>query len=481
MDLEPDTYHFGAPIPDDPHGISVGMPKWQNVVDYEEGKPAALAEMEVAYPRFFLHPFYQKLRASYASAAQLGETVWVFPSLKVAEACVQFTGQGRTQATNQGVALAILPLDAESRAKAFWQHRGDIVSSRQAENILESRQAQDIGAVEDLRRWVAELYTAHSDDVYLFPTGMAAVFAAYQTVVCKPGAKTIQLGFPYTDTLKIQEKFGSTSIYVPYNQPEDLELLEQHLKQGHIAAIFCEIPGNPLLRTVDLQKLHILLTHYDVPLILDDTLAPPTNVHIQRFADITVTSLTKFVSGHGNVMGGSLHITPAAKRYANFKHRLNNHEELLYPDDAQILLGNAQGFCARMPVINRNTERLVAFLKNHPAVQDVFYPKGDPAYEALRRPDGGYGGLFSFTLKFAGQTSHFYDALAIAKGPSLGMEETLVCPYTLLAHYNELPWAEANGVSRHLIRVSPGIENIDDLIERFARALTYAAIKAPSL
>ena len=75
-------------------------------------------------------------------------------------------------------------------------------------------------------------------------------------------------------------------------------------------------------------------------------------------------------------------------------------------------------------------------------------------------------------MKDAANTSpRFYDALRVCKGPSLGTNFTLVCPYTLLAHYDELDWAESCGVPRHLIRVSAGLEDSADLVTRFEEAL----------
>jgi cystathionine gamma-synthase len=108
-------------------------------------------------------------------------------------------------------------------------------------------------------------------------------------------------------------------------------------------------------------------------------------------------------------------------------------------------------------------------------VEKVWHAReqGGRGYEFIRREGGGYGCLFSFLLKDARATSpHFYDALHVCKGPSLGTNFTLVCPYTLLAHYGELEWAESCGVPSHLIRVSAGLEDSADLIARFDEALS---------
>ncbi len=121
---------------------------------------------------------------------------------------------------------------------------------------------------------------------------------------------------------------------------------------------------------------------------------------------------------------------------------------------------------------------LADHLRNHPQVDRVWHAssEGGSGYQFIRRENGGHGCLFSFTLKNPAQTSpKFYDALRACKGPSLGTNFTLVCPYTLLAHYEELDWAESCGVSRWLIRVSAGLEDTQDLIARFDEALAAAA------
>lgn len=107
------------------------------------------------------------------------------------------------------------------------------------------------------------------------------------------------------------------------------------------------------------------------------------------------------------------------------------------------------------------------------AVEEVYYPKFicRQHYDAVKTPDGGYGGLFSVTFKSEKSAQTFYDNLHCAKGPSLGTNFTLASPYTILAHYTELDWAEEYGVSRFLVRVSVGLEDKQHLLDMFAKAL----------
>lgn len=150
------------------------------------------------------------------------------------------------------------------------------------------------------------------------------------------------------------------------------------------------------------------------------------------------------------------------------------HEELLWLDDVVVLEGQIGSFPERMRVHNRNGLIIAERLRSHPAVEQVWFPKwsfGD-AYEAVRRPDGGWGSLVTFLPKNAETASpRIYDNLEVCKGPSLGTSFTLACPFTLLAHYTELEWAEACGVPRNLIRLSVGLEDVDELWGRIVRAL----------
>ena len=131
-------------------------------------------------------------------------------------------------------------------------------------------------------------------------------------------------------------------------------------------------------------------------------------------------------------------------------------------------------FPERVRRINRTAEQLCDFCRDHPAIAEVDYPKfrTPDQYAAFRRDSGGYGGLCSLLLNDAAQTApRFFDALRISKGPNLGTYFSLACPFTLLAHFEELDWAESCGVSRYLVRISVGLEEPEDLIGRVTEAL----------
>jgi cystathionine gamma-synthase len=212
-----------------------------------------------------------------------------------------------------------------------------------------------------------------------------------------------------------------------------------------------------------------------VPLVVDDVVATPINVDLSAHADLIATSLTKFIVGTCDAMGGALICNPKSPLYDELKSIARaQHEELLWSEDARVLDDQARSFPERMKRHNENGLYIAERLRRHPAVERVWYPKwesGD-AYEAVRRPGGGWGALVTFLPK-NGETRSpiIYDRLEVCKGPSLGAVFTLACPFTLLAHYTELDWAEACGVSRYLIRLSVGLEDPEELWQRFEMAL----------
>ncbi|HOW80228.1 MAG TPA: PLP-dependent transferase, partial [Verrucomicrobiota bacterium] len=349
---------------------------------------------------------------------------------------------------------------------------------RQAAAHLAGRAAgpEELAALPALRRQLAGFYDCAEDDVFLAPTGMAAQFAALQAVRQRtPGRPTAQLGFPYVDTLKLQQKLGHGGILLHRLGSIEQELRDL-LSRQPLAACFSEIPGNPLLGSADVRRLHPLLRAQRVPLVVDDVVATPANIDLSGCADLIATSLTKFMVGTGNAMGGALICNPRSPLYAELKPIISaRHEELLWGEDAVVLAAQTRSFPERMKRHNQNGLWLAERLRRHPAVERVWYPKWEfaEAYEAVRRPEGGWGALITFLPK-EGETRSpgIYDRLEFCKGPSLGTVFTLACPFMLLAHYTELEWAESCGVPRSLIRLSVGLEDPEDLWRRLERALT---------
>lgn len=472
---------FGTPVPNSPHGVSVSMPAWQDVVDYEEGNARAKAHIRSGYPRFVYHPLILDLCAREAVRLKAPDCM-VFPSLKVAEECVVYLARRQAAASIYPVAGSELFVVAHEKSSAplvkeFWMHAGMIVSSRRAEAFLRALKpnAQGDAAKIAICQHIADLTGALADDVFLYPSGMAAIYAAHSAATAlSPKQKTVQLGFPYVDTLKIQQKMAVGAHYLRYDHPSDFAALGALLQREKIAAVFSEYPTNPLLRVLDLQTLSQLCRAHGALLIIDDTVGTFANIDLIPYVDMVVTSLTKYFSGVGDVLAGSMIISAASPHVKVLRAwAAADYEDVLYADDAVVLEHNSRDFSARMRTINQTAHTLAWYLHAHPKVAEVFYPEytGRALYDEQKRTGGGYGGLLSITLKDPRKAPAVYDTLNITKGPSLGTSYTLVCPYTLLAHYRELDFAAASGVTADLIRISVGCENPQDLIAIFATAL----------
>ncbi|EFR02777.1 cystathionine gamma-synthase [Nannizzia gypsea CBS 118893] len=317
----------------------------------------------------------------------------------------------------------------------------------------------------------------NEEHIFLYPTGMNSIFNVHQLLLKSRGPmKSICFGFPYIDTLKILEKWGPGVQFYGLCSTEEINDLEKRLESGErYLALFTEFPGNPLLRSPDLERIHALSKKYEFAVVVDESLGNFINVNVLPFADVVVSSLTKIFSGDSNVMGGSAVFNPHGQFYPLFKEVLaREYEDDYWAEDAVFLERNSRDFVCRVERINRSAEILTSLLESSPLVKDVFYPKNSPTrafYDRCRNHDGGYGGLFSVIFHTPEAAAAFFDNLAVLKGPSLGTNFTLSCPYTILAHYQELDWAKSLNVPSDLVRISVGLEDVDDMKKRITHAL----------
>ena len=468
---------LGKPVPNTKHAISMCLPRWQDVVGYEEKDPLTMEKLQLGYPRFFYHPLVEQ---AFTKFAEEGEHVQIYTTRKAAERCREYLLHHNPYAKIElRDNLISFPADCADDAKDYWQHAGEGISSRCAEALLNDDPLQDTSnAWNETVARLSEFSGAKPEDIYFFPSGMAAINAAFLAVQeMNPGRPTVQYAFPYGDTLKLQNKMGhKPALFYPRGDTADFEALETDLASAKVSGLFCEFPTNPLLTCVDLPGLRKLADQHGFPVIIDETLGACINQDTLPYSDVSVVSLTKFFSGTSDVMGGALVINPDAPLAEPFRQQLNRvyEPEAFHPSDIIQLAEDSRSCRNRVEQINHNALAVCEYLKNHPAVETVYYPAftDKTMYDRVRRPDGGYGGLFSFVLKDAEKyTEAFYDALEITKGPNLGTSFSLCCPFTLIAHYNELEWAESAGASRYLIRISVGTEPAAELVARLQRAL----------
>ena len=475
---------LGLPLPDSPHACSVCLPTWDSVIGYEEGREKILKRLRTGYPRFFKHPVVERLfDNAKAEVASEHEDVLVLPtraSVQRAHRWVERRSQTAVRiASYHGLQVLVVPSKAKPDADAYWRFSGEIISSRQAQDFLEGNM-RDGSKSHLIARSLSKFTGAAPDHSFVFSSGMAAVTSVLRALPgMLDGKKTLQLEFPYVDCLKVQEHFGNGVVYLNQATGESFDEALMRIRQGEFAGVFTEVPSNPLLRTIDLHRVAKACEDSGTPLIIDDSSTGPLNVDALRFADVVTSSLTKWISGEGDVMAGMATVRANSPVAENMRTSLaldSSENAPLYIADAEVLLSNLKGYAKRMKIVNANGLAVASWLAKHPAIAEVWHPSltHTAHYDVVMRRGGGYGGLLSFVLKNPKKTPKVYDTLRLCKGPSFGTPFTLVCPYTLLAHYHELEWAEGCGVSTNLLRVSCGLEPLETILAAFEEALAHA-------
>jgi cystathionine gamma-synthase len=464
-------------MPDSVHAVSACLPLWSHNIGYEEGDPEIVGKLQAAYPRFCLHPFVRQLCSQIFGADSSG---LIFPSRSAAERAMSHLMWRKVQSgelvpvDGQPVVGVSVNADDLPKLREYWMHAGEVISSRGAELILrgECVISSETPARTKVRKRLAELRGGHETDLWLHPCGMSAIAAVWRAVREEdPLSPSVQFGFPYVDTLKIQQRFAPSDYHLfPVGDTADLDKLRSLLKTQKVSALFCESPANPLLTIPDLEQLRLLADEHQFVLVIDDTLSACINENVLPLADVVVTSLTKYFSGYGDVLAGCVTLNPEGP-HADWLRRNLNHgfEELMIDADVEVLERNSRDVRERVTVINHNATVLAERLSRHPLVDRVYHPS---LFNSSANATG-HGGLLSLVLKRPEtSTPVVFDHLEVCKGPNLGTNFTLCCPYTILAHYNELEFAETCGVSRWLLRVSVGTEPIEELWHRFERALS---------
>lgn len=183
----------------------------------------------------------------------------------------------------------------------------------------------------------------------------------------------------------------------------------------------------------------------------------------------------------------SISLNPNGKHYQKLKEWQNkNYTDNYFDDDAVVMEFNSRDFVLRSNTVNANAEACCDYLRSATKViSEVYYPKWQaPAnYQACLRktppaegpaPVPGYAGLFSVLFTTVAAAQAFYDTLQCAKGPSLGTNFTLACPYAIIAHYYELDWAKDHGVPLQFVRISVGLEDRTWLLDMLKKCVEAA-------
>jgi cystathionine gamma-synthase len=476
---------LGVTVPDSPHATVICLPTLADVESYERKEERVWKLLHAGYPRFVRNALVT--RAAREAASGLGRTGELFPLVSEAAArrLADHAGVTLTSVDHVGDwCLVTTPAgDAALRLAKMVQHTGTLISSRQAEAWL-ARSAPTDGsaALRTIRTALSPLLSGVSvDDIFIATSGMNAVDAAIAAVdtVQRPRGRSawIQLGWLYVDSTRLLEKARDAKHHF-ISDVRDLASVERLLAAGDIAGVFTEVPNNPQLETADIPALRDLCDKHGAKLLLDPSSVGLASVDVLPFADIVVSSLTKYAGSEGDIMAGVLAVHPSRADATDLLALVRRRLEPLHALDLDVLaqqVGRMEEVTRRLSTTAAEIARRLAA---HPAVARVRTADQGPtaaAYRSLLRPGAGAGALI--TLELRGDMRRVYDRLGVAKGPSFGLRYTLAAPFLWLAHFEEVTTEQgrahirAAGLDPDLLRISVGLEPVEDIWAAFEHAL----------
>ena len=322
-----------------------------------------------------------------------------------------------------------------------------------------------------LEALIAELESGTAG--FAFGSGMAAITAVLS--LFKSGDEVIISSNVYGGTFRVLDKvFNNFGLTYKIVDTTDLKNLENNISNRTVA-ILVESPANPLLTITDLAAVSAIAKGHGLLTIVDNTfMTPYLQRPIELGADIVIHSATKYLSGHSDLVAGLVVVKDRelAERLAFIQNATGG---ILGPFDSFLLIRGIKTLGVRMDRHIENAEAAANFLQNHKAVKKVYYP-GLPnaqGYEINRRQAKNGGAMISFELYENYDIRRFFKSLRlIALAESLGGVESLVCHPASMTHAS-IPKEirDKVGITEGLIRLSIGIENINDLIADLDRAI----------
>ncbi|KGK01066.1 cystathionine gamma-synthase [Thalassotalea sp. ND16A] len=255
----------------------------------------------------------------------------------------------------------------------------------------------------------------------------------------------------------------------------DEQQLQQALAQKP-KLVLLESPSNPLLRIVDIKAICAQAKAVGALVAVDNTfLSPLLQRPLDLGADIVIHSTTKFINGHSDVVGGAV-VTKDAELGEKLAWWANCIGITGAAFDSFMVLRGIKTLPIRLKQHQQNTEQLVAFLQNHPAIEKLYYPglTDHPGHDIAKAQQQGFGSMFSFEIKGgeAQVRTLFANVKLFTLAQSLGGVESLISHPSTMTHAGmNLEAQIAAGIGQNLIRVSVGIEDISDIIDDLDNAL----------
>jgi len=274
----------------------------------------------------------------------------------------------------------------------------------------------------------------------------------------------------------INNVFNNFGFEVSFVDAVDPQNVRNAIKEN-TKLVWLESPTNPLLKLSDINAISKITSEHGILLVVDNTfLSPFFQKPLDLGADVVVHSSTKYIGGHSDVLGGSVMLNDE-KLFEKIKYHQNAVGAVLPPFDSYLTLRGIKTLALRMERHNENALEVANYLGRHPKVKKVIYPglESHPQHELASNQATGYGGVLSFEI--AGtidDAKAFLEKLELfALAESLGGVESLIELPALMTHSSVAKEVrEQIGISDTLVRISVGIEDVEDLIADLEQALS---------
>ncbi|WP_404443895.1 bifunctional cystathionine gamma-lyase/homocysteine desulfhydrase [Sutcliffiella horikoshii] len=308
---------------------------------------------------------------------------------------------------------------------------------------------------------------------FAFGSGMAAITAVM--MLFDSGDHVVLTDDVYGGTYRVMTKvlnrMGISSTFVDTSKVENIEAAIQE----NTKALFIETPTNPLLKVTDIQKASLVAKKHNLLTIVDNTFSTPYwQTPINLGADIVLHSATKYIGGHSDVVAGLVVVN--SEKLAEELHFVQNSTGgILGPQDSWLLMRGIKTLGLRMEATEKNTRRIVEFLESHPFVGKVYYPglEDHPNHDVAKQQAGGFGGMVSFDIGSAEKADQLLARIKyFTLAESLGAVESLISVPARMTHASIPAERRAElGIVDGLVRISVGIEDVEDLIADLKQAI----------
>lgn len=308
-----------------------------------------------------------------------------------------------------------------------------------------------------------------------FSSGMSAITAITQLL--NTGDHVVCCDDVYGGTFRLFDKvLRRYKLEFDFMDLTNPQILEKYIKNT-TRLVWLESPSNPLLKLIDIEAIVRIAKKNNILVVVDNTFATPFfQKPLKLGADIVMHSTTKFLNGHSDVIGGAL-VTNDQELYNKLQFLQNAVGAVPSPFDCFLVLRGIKTLAVRMERHEENAMKIAQFLEIHPKVMKVLYPglKSHFQYDLAKRQMIGFGGVVTFYIKGGLEAARgFLEKVKIfALAESLGGVESLIEHPAIMTHAS-LPkeLREKTGITDELIRISVGIENVEDLIDDIEHALT---------